>query len=237
MAGKSICLISEVRSHVILSNSLNFLRINVLLKIPEGINQQKFHPDNKSWFKHWSKVFNIGMSKVFRNKSEKIIVYAPLFEKETRCSPSNIKRDTTTLRFGHSRFPALLGCCSLLVLTVSSDRLFVTFLPCSDWQLWLLSFVWSTLCKTLCRKSECPKIKWWGQRLWDNRACRLSNARPPYASYVVNLAWQSKEWLRRRKRELFLERKRNCGAVSAGVITRSFDFITCIGILRITFRA
>ena len=130
-------------------------------------------------------------------------------------------------------FSRALGCCSLLVLTVSSDRLFVTFLPCSDWQLWLLSFVWSTLCKTLGRKSECAKIKWWGQRLWDNRACRLSNAHPPYASYVVNLAWQSKEWLRRRKREgdwLFLERKRNCGAVSAGVITRSFDFITCIGI-------
>ena len=86
-----------------------------------------------------------------------------------------------SLAFSHA-----LGCCSLLVLTVSSDRLFVTFLPCSDWQLWLLSFVWSTLCKTLGRKSECPKIKWWGQRLWDNRACRLSNARPPALRFLCS---------------------------------------------------
>ena len=107
LAGKSICLINEVRSHVILSSSLNFLRINILLKIPEGINQQKFHPDNKSWFKHWSKVFNIGMSKVFRNKSEKIYVYAPLFEKETRCLPIKHQTRHYNTAIGHSRFPAL----------------------------------------------------------------------------------------------------------------------------------
>ena len=65
------------------------------------------------------------MSKVFRNKSEKINVYAPgVIRKGNSVSPHQTSNATLHWSFTFSR---ALGCCSFLVLTVSSDWLFVTF--------------------------------------------------------------------------------------------------------------